>query len=349
MKILVTGGCGFIGSAIVRKLVKLGYHVLNLDKLTYAGHRENVEEIAKRSNYEFASIDIGDKQAVEKYFDYFAPDAVIHLAAESHVDRSIGEPSGFITTNVVGTFNILEASRLHWNRSGMSSGFRFLHVSTDEVFGSLSLDSTATFSEDTRYDPSSPYAASKASSDHLVKAWQKTYKLPTIVTNCSNNFGPFQHPEKLIPATIIRALNWKSITIYGDGTNIRDWLYVNDHVSALLKLLEKAELGRCFNIGGGNEYTNLELVTLICQLLDHKRPNSAGSYKNLIKFVDDRPGHDARYSLNFNRIKNEIGWEPETSLKQGLEDTVDWYINHENWWRSVLGDTPNQNRSIQQR
>lgn len=342
MKIIVTGGCGFIGSAIVRKLVNLGYQVLNLDKLTYAGRLENVEEIAGFSNYEFALVDIENKQALEKYFDYFAPDAVVHLAAESHVDRSIRNPSGFITTNILGTFNILEASRLHWERYGMCKNFRFLHVSTDEVFGSLSLDSDTQFSEDTPYDPRSPYSASKASSDHLVGAWHQTYGLPTIVANCSNNYGPFQHPEKLIPLAIIRSLNWEPIPIYGKGANIRDWLYVLDHVSALIQLLKKAEPGRSFNIGGGNEYTNLELVSSVCQLLDQKLPNHAGSYKELIRFTKDRPGHDARYSVNSNFIKNQIGWVPETSFKQGLEDTIDWYIKHEGWWRSTVGKSHNR-------
>jgi dTDP-glucose 4,6-dehydratase len=334
MKILITGGAGFIGSAVVRLAIARGHSVVNLDSLGYAASLANVASVANHSNYAFELGDIRNRSKLDAIFTQHAPDAVMHLAAESHVDRSIDGPADFIETNVIGTFNMLEAARSYWQAQGVSETFRFHHISTDEVFGSLG--SKGMFTEDTPYDPRSPYSASKASSDHLVRAWHETYGLPVVLTNCSNNYGPFHFPEKLIPVVILNALAGKSIPIYGDGENIRDWLYVEDHADALLMVLEKGLVGRSYNIGGENERTNLELVKTLCSILDSLRPRSDSSYANLIKFVTDRPGHDERYAIDSSRIREELGWRPSVSVEVGLEKTVRWYLENEDWWRPLL-------------
>ena len=305
MKILVTGGAGFIGSAVVRLAIARGHSVVNVDALTYAACLKNVASVADHPNYVFEQVDIRERAAMEAVFAKHTPDAVMHLAAESHVDRSIDGPADFIETNVNGTFNILEAARSYWQAQGKPEGFRFHHISTDEVFGSLA--PMGMFTEDTPYDPRSPYSASKASSDHLVRAWHETYGLPIVLTNCSNNYGPYHFPEKLIPVVILNALAGKPLPIYGDGGNIRDWLYVEDHADALLLVLEKGELGRSYNIGGENERTNLDLVKTLCEILDRLQPRGDGSYADLITFVTDRPGHDARYAIDPSRIRDELG------------------------------------------
>ena len=334
MKILVTGGAGFIGSAVIRLAIAQGHAVINVDSLTYAACLENVASVADHPNYVFEHVDIRDRAALDAVFAKHTPDAVMHLAAESHVDRSIDGPAGFIETNVNGTFNMLEAARSYWEAQGKPEGFRFHHISTDEVFGSLGI--TGMFIEDTRYDPRSPYSASKASSDHLVRAWHETYGLPVVLTNCSNNYGPYHFPEKLIPVVILNALAGKPLPIYGDGGNIRDWLYVEDHADALLLVLEKGELGRSYNIGGENERTNLDLVKTLCEILDRLQPRDDGSYADLITLVSDRPGHDARYAIDPSRIRAELGWRPSVTLEEGLEKTVVWYLNNENWWKPLL-------------
>lgn len=332
MKILVTGGAGFIGSAVVRLAVARGHQVVNLDALTYAACLENVASVAGSDLYAFEQADIRDRAALDRIFFEHSPDAVMHLAAESHVDRSIDGPGDFILTNVNGTFNMLEAARAHWQRQGRPDGFRFHHISTDEVFGSLG--ATGKFTEDTPYDPRSPYSASKAASDHLVRAWAETYGLPVVLTNCSNNYGPFHFPEKLIPVVILNALAGKPIPVYGAGENVRDWLYVEDHADALLLVLEKGKLGRSYNIGGENERRNIDLVRTICAILDAKRPK-AGSYADQITFVTDRPGHDARYAIDPSRIREELGWRPSVTVEEGLERTVTWYLDNESWWRPL--------------
>jgi dTDP-glucose 4,6-dehydratase len=334
MKILVTGGAGFIGSAVVRLAIARGHSVINIDALTYAACLENVASVADHPSYVFDQIDIRDRAALETVFEKHTPDAVMHLAAESHVDRSIDGPADFIETNVNGTFNILDAALSYWQAQGKPEGFRFHHISTDEVFGSLG--PTGMFAEDTPYDPRSPYSASKASSDHLVRAWHETYDLPVVLTNCSNNYGPYHFPEKLIPVVILNALAGKPLPIYGDGGNIRDWLYVEDHADALLLVLEKGELGRSYNIGGENERTNLELVKTLCEILDRLQPRGGGSYADLITFVTDRPGHDARYAIDPSRIRSELGWRPSVTVEEGLEKTVQWYLQNENWWKPLL-------------
>jgi len=334
MKILVTGGAGFIGSAVVRLAIARGHHVINVDALTYAACLANVVSVAEHPNYVFEQVDIRDRVALETVFAKHTPDAVMHLAAESHVDRSIDGPADFIETNVNGTFNMLEAARGYWQAKGKPEGFRFHHISTDEVFGSLG--STGKFTEETPYDPRSPYSASKASSDHLVRAWHETYGLPVVLTNCSNNYGPYHFPEKLVPVVILNALAGKPLPVYGDGTNIRDWLYVEDHADALLLVLEKGELGRSYNIGGENERTNLELLKTLCEILDRLQPCDDGSYADLITFVTDRPGHDARYAIDPSRIRAELGWRPSVTVEEGLEKTVLWYLNNENWWKPLL-------------
>ena len=334
MKILVTGGAGFIGSAVVRLAIARGHSVINVDALTYAACLENVVSVADHPNYVFELVDIRNRAALENVFAEHAPDAVMHLAAESHVDRSIDGPVDFIETNVNGTLNMLEAARSYWQAQGKPEGFRFHHISTDEVFGSLG--PTGMFTEDSPYDPRSPYSASKASSDHLVRAWHETYGLPVVLTNCSNNYGPYHFPEKLIPVVILNALAGKPLPIYGDGGNIRDWLYVEDHADALLLVLEKGELGRSYNIGGENERTNLELVKTLCAILDLLRPRDGGSYADLITFVIDRPGHDARYAIDPNRIRDELGWRPSVTVEEGLEKTVQWYLENEDWWKPLL-------------
>jgi len=336
MKILVTGGAGFIGSAVVRLAVARGHQVVNLDALNYAACLDNVAPVAGSPLYAFEKADIRDRTALDRVFATHAPDAVMHLAAESHVDRSIDGPGDFIETNITGTYNMLEAARAYWVGQGQPAGFRFHHISTDEVFGSLPADPSVQFTEDTPYDPRSPYSASKASSDHLVRAWHETYGLPVVLTNCSNNYGPYHFPEKLIPVVILNALAGKPLPIYGKGDNIRDWLFVEDHADALLLVVEKGELGRSYNIGGENERTNLELVRTLCTILDGKRPKAEGSYADQITFVTDRPGHDARYAIDPTRIREELGWRPSVTVEEGLEKTVDWYLDNEAWWRPLL-------------
>ncbi|AMM86170.1 dTDP-glucose 4,6-dehydratase [Martelella sp. AD-3] len=333
MKLLVTGGAGFIGSAVVRLAVSRGMHVVNLDALTYAACLDNVASVAESPLYAFEHADIRDRAALDRVFETHAPDAVMHLAAESHVDRSIDGPGDFIETNINGTYNMLEAARSYWAGKGRPEGFRFHHISTDEVFGSLG--PTGMFTETTPYDPRSPYSASKAASDHLVRAWHETYGLPVLVTNCSNNYGPYHFPEKLIPVVILNALAGKPIPVYGKGENIRDWLFVEDHAEALLTVVEKGKPGRSYNIGGENERTNLDLVRTICALLDGKRPLAHGSYADQITFVADRPGHDLRYAIDPSRITAELGWRPSVTVEEGLEKTVQWYLDNEDWWRAL--------------
>ncbi|MDP2080609.1 MAG: dTDP-glucose 4,6-dehydratase [Pseudotabrizicola sp.] len=333
MKLLVTGGAGFIGSAVVRLAVARGHEVVNLDALTYAACLENVAEAAHSNLYTFEKADIRDRAALDVIFARHRPDAVMHLAAESHVDRSIDGPADFIETNITGTFNMLEAARAYWQTEGRPAGFRFHHISTDEVFGSLGAEGQ--FTETTPYDPRSPYSASKASSDHLVRAWHETYGLPVVMTNCSNNYGPYHFPEKLVPVIILNALAGKPLPIYGNGANVRDWLFVEDHADALLLVVQKGVVGRSYNIGGENERTNLELVNTLCAILDAKRPKSSGAYADQITFVTDRPGHDARYAIDPSRIREELGWRPSVTVEQGLERTVDWYLANEAWWRPL--------------
>ncbi len=333
MKLLVTGGAGFIGSAVVRLAVARGHQVVNLDALTYAACLDNVASVANDPNYAFVEADIRDRAALDAVFADHAPDAVMHLAAESHVDRSIDGPGDFIETNITGTYNMLEAARAWWTKAGKPGTFRFHHISTDEVYGSLG--PTGQFTEETPYDPRSPYSASKASSDHLVRAWQETYGLPVVLTNCSNNYGPYHFPEKLVPVIILNALAGKPLPIYGDGSNVRDWLYVEDHADALLLVVAKGELGRSYNIGGENERSNLELVRTLCAILDELRPKAEGSYADQITFVTDRPGHDARYAIDPTRIREELGWRPSVTVEEGLKKTVRWYLENEPWWRAL--------------
>ncbi len=333
MKLLVTGGAGFIGSAVVRLAVARGHHVVNLDALTYAACLDNLAPVADSPLYAFEHADIRDRAALTRIFAQHRPDAVMHLAAESHVDRSIDGPGAFVSTNVTGTYELLEAARAFWDGQGRPEGFRFHHISTDEVFGSLG--PSGRFTETTPYDPRSPYAASKAASDHLVQAWHHTYGLPVVLTNCSNNYGPFHFPEKLIPVIILNALAGKPLPIYGNGSNVRDWLYVEDHADALLLVVQTGTVGRSYNIGGENERTNLELVQMLCAILDRKRPLAQGSYADQITFVTDRPGHDARYAIDPARIRAELGWRPQVTLDDGLERTVDWYLANEDWWRAL--------------
>ena len=333
MKLLVTGGAGFIGSAVVRLAVSRGHEVVNLDAMTYAANEANVAPVAQSNLYSFEKADIRDRAALDRIFALHNPDAVMHLAAESHVDRSIDGPADFIQTNITGTFNMLEAARSHWVRQGKPEGFRFHHISTDEVFGSLG--SEGQFTETTPYDPRSPYSASKAASDHLVRAWHETYGLPVVLTNCSNNYGPYHFPEKLIPVVILNALHGKPIPVYGKGENVRDWLYVEDHADALLLVLEKGAVGRSYNIGGENERRNIDLVRTICALLDEMAPKAA-PYADQITFVTDRPGHDARYAIDPTRIREELGWRPSVTVEEGLRRTVRWYLDNEAWWRPLL-------------
>ena len=336
MKILITGGAGFIGSAVVRLAVARGHSIVNVDALSYAACLENVSSVSESFRYSFEHADIRDRNALDAIFKTHQPDAVMHLAAESHVDRSIDGPADFIETNVNGTLNMLEAARTYWQDCGRPETFRFHHISTDEVFGSLAVDSSVQFTEETPYDPRSPYSASKASSDHLVRAWYKTYGLPVVLTNCSNNYGPYQFPEKLIPVIILNALADKSLPIYGNGSNIRDWLYVEDHADALLLVLKRGKIGRSYNIGGENERTNLELVRTLCKILDRLKPRGTGAYEQLITFVHDRPGHDARYAIDPSRIRDELGWRPSVTVEEGLEKTVQWYLENEVWWKPLL-------------
>ncbi len=328
MRLLVTGGAGFIGSAVIRKAIAEQHEVLNLDVLTYAACLENLASVEGSPNYRLSETDIRDRPAVETAINGFRPDAIMHLAAESHVDRSIDGPEDFVTTNVVGTFNMLQAARSFWQAQGKPEHFRFHHISTDEVFGSLG--PTGLFTEDTPYAPNSPYSASKASSDHLVRAWHETYGLPVVLSNCSNNYGPYQFPEKLIPLVILKALAKAPIPIYGKGENIRDWLFVEDHAEALMTVLSRGQVGRSYNIGGNNEVANIDLVRRICMILDDLRPADR-PYADLITFVADRPGHDARYAIDASRMRRELGWEPKTNLEQGLRQTVAWYLDNGDW------------------
>ena len=337
MKILVTGGAGFIGSAVVRLAIARGRSVINLDALTYAACLENLASVVDSPLYAFEHADIRDRAALDRIFAHHRPDVVMHLAAESHVDRSIDGPGTFMETNILGTFNMLEAARKYWVEGGKPEGFRFHHISTDEVYGSLPPDPEIQFTEETPYDPRSPYSASKASSDHLVRAWAETYGLPVLVTNCSNNYGPYHFPEKLIPVVTLNALHGKPLPLYGDGSNVRDWLYVEDHADALLLVVERGEVGRTYNIGGENERSNLQLVQTICGILDRLRPRDDRSlYSDLITFVADRPGHDARYAIDPSRIREELGWRPSVTVEEGLERTVQWYLDNEDWWRPLL-------------
>ncbi len=329
---MVTGGAGFIGSAVVRLAVARGHEVVNVDKLTYAACLDNVAPVAGSNLYSFEQADICDRAAMDRILADHRPDAIMHLAAESHVDRSIDGPGTFIDTNVTGTYTLLEAARSHWTGLGKSDGFRFHHISTDEVYGTLG--ETGLFTEETAYAPNSPYSASKAASDHLVRAWHETYGLPVVMTNCSNNYGPYHFPEKLIPVVILNALAGKPIPVYGQGLNVRDWLYVEDHADALLLVCEKGAVGRGYNIGGNNERRNIDLVRTICALLDDRRPAHA-PHDRLITFVEDRPGHDLRYAIDATRIRDELGWQPSVTVEEGLARTVDWYLANEDWWRAL--------------
>jgi dTDP-glucose 4,6-dehydratase len=335
MRVLVTGGAGFIGSALVRHLVlDKGYEVLNVDALTYAGNLASLNLVEDKPNYRFLQANICDRAGMEQAVTSFRPDRIMHLAAESHVDRSITGAADFIQTNVIGTFTLLEAARDHWSslESSAKEAFRFVHVSTDEVYGSLAEDGL--FTEDTPYDPSSPYSASKASSDHLAKAWQRTYGLPVVVSNCSNNYGPYHFPEKLIPLTILNALAGERLPVYGKGENIRDWLYVEDHARALDLIAERGRVGETYNVGGRNERRNIDVVRRICAVLDELAPSNRPR-DELIEFVTDRPGHDARYAIDATRLETELGWRAEENFDTGIEKTVRWYLENDWWWRPL--------------
>lgn len=338
MRILVTGGAGFIGSALVRRLIAhTDHHVLVFDKLTYAGVLSSLEPAASSDRYRFVQADICDAEAVAKALADFQPDVVAHLAAESHVDRSIDGPGAFVQTNLVGTFVMLNHVLGYWRDlpEARKADFRFHHISTDEVFGSLGEEGF--FTETTAYDPRSPYSASKAGSDHLVRAWGHTYGLPVLVTNCSNNYGPYHFPEKLIPLIIIRALNGEALPVYGDGSNVRDWLFVDDHARALQAVFEKGRPGETYNVGGNAERKNIEVVQAICSILDRLRPKAAGRYADQITFVIDRPGHDHRYAIDASKIRADLGWTPSVTFEQGIEETVAWYLENPGWWQDILG------------
>ncbi|TCT15862.1 dTDP-glucose 4,6-dehydratase [Bibersteinia trehalosi] len=349
MKILITGGAGFIGSAVVRHIINHTQDtVINLDKLTYAGNLESLESVANSPRYHFEQVDICNRAELDRVFTQYQPDAVMHLAAESHVDRSIDGPAAFIETNIVGTYTLLEAARNY--RNGLpddkKSAFRFHHISTDEVYGDLE-GTDDLFTETTPYSPSSPYSASKASSDHLVRAWLRTYGLPTIVTNCSNNYGPFHFPEKLIPLMILNAISGKKLPVYGNGMQIRDWLFVEDHARALYKVVTEGAVGETYNIGGHNEKANIEVVRTICALLEELVPNKpagVAKYEDLITYVTDRPGHDVRYAIDAEKIGRELGWTPQETFESGIRKTVEWYLANENWWKRVLDGSYNMER-----
>ncbi len=349
MKIFVTGGAGFIGSAVIRHIINnTNDSVVNIDKLTYAGNLESLISISENPNYTFIQADICDSEKIKQLFAEYQPDAIMHLAAESHVDRSIDGPSEFIQTNIIGTYTLLEAARHYWNQLSIDkkSAFRFHHISTDEVYGDLE-STTDLFTETTSYAPSSPYSASKASSDHLVRAWQRTYGLPTVVTNCSNNYGPFHYPEKLIPLIILNALEGKPLPVYGNGQQIRDWLYVEDHARALYKVATEGKIGETYNIGGHNEKANIDVVKTICNILEElvpNKPNDINNYSDLITYVTDRPGHDLRYAIDATKIKNELNWVPEETFETGLRKTVEWYLNNTEWVKSVQNNKYNRER-----
>ena len=341
MNILVTGGAGFIGSAVVRHLInETAHRVMNIDKLTYAGNLESLAQVSGSDRYRFSHTDICDRISLDRVFAEFQPNIVMHLAAESHVDRSIEGPADFIETNIVGTYQLLEASRAYWSQlsTGKKAGFRFHHISTDEVYGDLG-GTDDLFTEATPYAPSSPYSASKASSDHLVRAWQRTFGLPVVLTNCSNNYGPYHFPEKLIPHMILNALAGKELPVYGTGSQIRDWLFVEDHARALVLVATTAEVGGTYNIGGHNEKQNIEVVHTLCELLEElhpEKPMGIANYRDLITFVKDRPGHDLRYAIDASRIAHELGWKPKETFETGLRKTVLWYLENRDWWQRVL-------------
>ena len=347
--ILVTGGAGFIGSAVVRYIIESTQDsVVNVDKLTYAGNLESLESVENNPRYAFEQVDICDSKALLRVFEHHQPDAVMHLAAESHVDRSIDGPAAFIETNIVGTYTLLEAARAYWNtlNDERKVAFRFHHISTDEVYGDLE-GTDDLFTETTPYAPSSPYSASKASSDHLVRAWLRTYGLPTIVTNCSNNYGPFHFPEKLIPLMILNALDGKPLPVYGNGQQIRDWLFVEDHARALYKVVTEGKVGETYNIGGHNEKANIDVVRTICSLLEElvpNKPEGVAKYEDLITYVKDRPGHDVRYAIDAAKIGRELGWKPQETFESGIRKTVEWYLNNTKWWSRVLDGSYNRER-----